>query len=510
MPGATLAMHKIKELVRLKFHAQLSHAQIAAALGISKGVISKYLRLIGAAGLMAAEIERLSEPEIAARLRPARGAADRPSVFVQPDYAGLHTDMKRKGMTLLLGWQEYVAAHAGARTYRYTQFVDRYHQFAKSLKRSMRQVHRAGEKCFIDYAGPTVGYGDGQRAQIFVAVLGASSYTFACATARQTLADWVAGLVRAFEFFGGVTELTVPDNARALIADPDRYEPQASRTLLDVAAHYDTAILPARPYKPQDKAKVEVGVQVVERWILARLRHRQFATLAEVDAAITELLPDLNARSFKKLPGSRLSLYESLDRPALKALPVSRYELAVYRRAIVNIDYHIVFEGHYYSVPQALVRAQVEIRVSAGGVEVLHRGARVAAHRRSYKRGGYTTVAEHLPAAHRAHLEWSPGRLIRWGQTIGPACAALIERLLESRKHPEQGYRACLGILRLARVHGAARLQAACTRALALGNPSYACVASILKNKLESQPITAESEWSAPTHDNVRGSGYYH
>jgi transposase len=316
--------------------------------------------------------------------------------------------------------------------------------------------------------------------------------------------------VRAFEFFGGATELTVPDNARALISDPDRYEPQASRTLLDLAAHYDTAILPARPYKPQDKAKVEVAVQVVERWILARLRHRRFATLAEVDQAIAELLSDLNSRAFKNLPGSRLSTYEVLDRPALKPLPMSRYELAVYRKAIVNIDYHIVFEGHYYSVPQALVRSAVEIRATAHAIEILHRGARVAAHGRAYKRGGYTTLAEHLPAAHRAHLEWSPGRLIRWGHTIGTACAGLIERILESRKHPEQGYRACLGILRLARSHGAERLEAACTRALALGNPSYACVASILKNKLESQPLKPESEWSAPTHDNVRGSKYYH
>jgi len=327
---------------------------------------------------------------------------------------------------------------------------------------------------------------------------------------RQTLSDWVEGLVRAFEFFGGVTELIVPDNARALICDRDRYEPQASRTLLDLAAHYDTAILPARPYKPQDKAKVEVAVQVVERWILARLRHRSFATLTEVDESIAELLSDLNARAFKKLPGSRLSTYEALDRPALKPLPVSRYEFAVYRKATVNIDYHIVFDGHYYSVPQALVRSEVEIRATARSIEVLHRGVRVTAHARAYKRGGYTTVAEHLPAAHRAHREWSPGRLIGWGKTIGAACAMLIQRILESRKHPEQGYRACLGILRLARAHGAARLEAACTRALALGNPSYACVASILKNKLESQPLKPEPEWSAPTHDNVRGSKYYH
>jgi transposase len=371
-------------------------------------------------------------------------------------------------------------------------------------------VHRAGEKLFVDYAGQTVPYGDaGERAQIFVATLGASSYTFACATHRQTLADWVGALVRAFEYVAGVTELVVPDNARALIADPDRYEPQASATLLDFAAHYGTAILPARPYRPRDKAKVEQGVLVVERWILARLRHRRFASLGEVDHAVGALLGDLNTRLFKRLPGSRHSAYEALDRPALRPLPATRYELARYWPAKVNIDYHVVYEQHYYSVPHPLVHAQVELRVTTHHVEVLHRSKRVAAHLRSTKRGGYTTLAEHLPAAHRAHLEWSPRRLIRWGETIGPACAAIVSRILESRPHPEQGYRACLGLLRLAEQHGAGRLEAASIRALALGAPSYRSVKAILTNRLEHAPLSAQSDWAAPEHDHLRGPRYY-
>ena len=374
----------------------------------------------------------------------------------------------------------------------------------------MRQVHRAGEKLFVDYAGQTVPYGDiGERAQIFVATLGASSFTYACATPRQTLADWVEGLVRAFEYIEGVPELVIPDNARALIADPDRYEPQASATLLDLAAYYGTAILPARPYKPKDKSKVEQGVLVVERWILARLRHRRFTTVTEVDLAVSELLGQLNTRPFKRLPGSRRSAYEALDRPAMRPLPANRYELARYRPAKVNIDYHVVYEGHYYSVPHELVHAAVELRVTTHAVEVLHRGKRVAGHLRCAKRGGYSTVPEHLPAAHRAHLEWSPGRLVRWGETIGPSCAAVVVRILETRPHPEQGYRACLGLLRLAKQHGPDRLEAACSRAIALGAPSYRSVKAILKNKLEAAPLTATTDWMAPDHDHVRGPRYY-
>jgi transposase len=508
MPTRALQMRKIRELIRLKYQARLSHEQIARALCVSKGVIAKYVARIEGGGFAPEALLELGESELRARLMPA----SRPHYGgrVNPDYVQVHAELKRPGVTLLLLWQEYVAQHAGATTYRYSQFAERYRLYVASLRRSMRQIHRAGEKLFVDYAGQTVPYGcEGDRAQIFVAVLGASNYTFACATAHQRLEDWTGALVRALEYIEGVPALIVPDNARALIADPDRYEPRASATLADLAAHYGTAVLPARPYRPRDKAKVEVAVQIVERWILARLRHRTFATLEEVDAAIGELLDDLNTRPFKRLPGSRRSAHESLDRPALKPLPVSRYEFARYLEVRVNIDYHVALEAHFYSVPHALVHQKLEARLTARTVEILHRGRRVAAHGRSFTRFAHTTLAEHLPAAHRAHLEWSPGRLVRWGEKHGVACAEVIRRILAARPHPEQGYRACLGLLRLEKQHGAVRLEAACARALALGSASYQTVASILKRHQENLPLPGETSWSAPEHAHLRGPKYY-
>jgi transposase len=502
-------MRKIRDLIRLKFITRLSHEQIARALSISKGVVAKYAARIQRCGIEPRELLELSDAQVLERVqpRPKREAyGDRAPV----DCAQVHTELKRPGLTLTLLWQEYVAANAGRATYRYSQFALRYHTYVASLRRSMRQVHRAGEKLFVDYAGQTLPYGsEGQRAQIFVAVLGASNYTFACATAHQRLEDWIGALVRALAFIGGVPQLIVPDNARALIADPDRYEPRASLTVQDLAHHYDTAVLPARPYRPQDKAKVEVAVQVVERWILARLRDQRFQRLEDVDGAIGDLLDPLNTRAFRRLPGSRQSAYDSLDRPALKPLPASPYEFARYFKARVNIDYHVAIDEHFYSVPHALVQQELEARVTTTSVEIFHRGQRVAAHRRSFERFAHTTVPEHMPAAHRAHLEWSPARLIRWGAQHGPACAQVIERILNTRKHPEQGYRACLGLLKLEKQHGAQRLEAACVRALALGSPAYQTVASILKRRVENLPLAEDHSWSAPEHAHLRGPKYY-
>jgi transposase len=493
----------------LKYEAGLSHEKIARALALSKGVIAKYVERLERTGLAREQLLTLSEPELLERLRPKPHV--RTLQRVLPDYAHVHAELRRKGVTLALLWQEYVAAHPGEQTYAYTAFTEHYREYVAKLRCSMRQVHRAGEKLFIDYAGMTVPYGDeGDRAQVFVAVLGASNYTFSCATTRQTLEDWAASLVRAFEYIEGTPALVVPDNARALIADPDRYEPQASATVLELSAYYNTTVLPARPAHPKDKSKVEVGVQVVERWILARLRNQRFATVADVDAAITDLLEDINTRPFKKLPGNRRSLYQSLDRPALKALPATRYEFARYRTAKVNIDYHVELDEHYYSVPYALVRQSVDIRATARTVEILHAGKRVAGHVRSYQRGKHTTLPEHMPAAHRAHMEWSPGRLVSWGLRVGPACAALIGRILESRPHPEQGYRTCLGLLRLEKQYGTVSLEAACVRALALGNPRYRAVQAILENGQHKLAVQDEPNWSAPDHGNVRGPGYYH
>lgn len=506
-------MRKIRDVLRYRHSTDLSLEAIARALNVSKGVVAKYLKLAAEAGLSWPLPAELDDGALERRLY--RQPAARASVFVEPDHATIHQELKKKGVTLTLLWEEYSQA-VGDAAYQYTAFCTRYRAWAGKLKRSMRQVHRAGEKLFADYAGPTVPIVDAESgeirtASIFVAVLGASSYTFACATPGQTQADWLDGLARALRFIGGVSELIIPDNPKALVTVANPYEPELNRATTEFANHYDTVILPARPRKPQDKAKVEAGVQVVERWILARLRHRRFFAIAELDAAVAELLPVLNNRPFKKLPGCRREAFETLDAPYLKPLPATRFELAEWKRARVNIDYHIEFEGHYYSVPHALVRHEVELRATRRTIEILARGRRVASHPRSPRKGGYSTVADHMPAAHRAHAEWTPGKLIAWAVSVGPATGELVKRLLNDKPHPEQGYRACLGLMRLTRNVGRSRMEAACTRALAIGAHRYRSVASILEKGLDRQPVSpGPTESALPTHANVRGPDYYH
>jgi len=499
-------MRKIKDVLRLKLDAKLSHEQIAASLKISKGVVAKYVGLAAAAGLDWPEIQACDETTLEQRLLVA---PERPRAHVLPDYGRIHQELRRKGVTLMLLWEEYQIDYADRQTYRYSQFCDNYRRFTKQLKRSMRQVHRAGEKLFIDFAGPTIALTNGSRAHIFVAAMGASSYTFACATPRETMVDWIESTVKALSFYGGVPQLIVPDNPRAMITDPDRYEPRSNDTVLDFARHYGTSVLPARPYSPQDKAKVESAVQVVERWILARLRHQAFASVGEVNQAIRPLLEQLNQRPFQKLPGSRASTFATLDAPALLPLPVQRYEIAHFKTVRVHIDYHIEVDAHRYSVPHALVGQTLEARITATTVELLYRAQRVASHVRSNRRGSFTTVAEHMPAAHRAHMEWTPQRLIHWGRDIGPATAVVVTRLLEERKHPEHGYRACLGLLSLVKRYGKPRLEAACVLALQIGACQYRHVRDILTNNRDKTSQTGSGDWVSPDHAHVRGPSYY-
>lgn len=506
MPKQQLSLRMIKDLLRLKWHGKLSHEQIAAALKISKGAVSKYVSLAAAAGLDWDTVQDWSEQKLATALQPR--SANTPPVVV-PDWGCIHRELDRKGVTLMLLWQEYVAANAQGRTWRYTQFCEHYKAFAATLKRSMRQHRRAGEKMFVDYAGSTVPLSDGARAQVFVSALAASSYVFACATPAQRLEDWIAGLVRALHFYGGVPQLVVPDDATAVIASADRYEPRANDTVQDFARYYGTSVLPARPRSPKDKATAESSVQVIGRWVLARLRHHRFDTVAQVDAAIAALLPSVNDRPFQKLPGSRASVFAELDAPALMPLPPQPYELARFKTVKVHIDYHIEVDGHRYSVPHALVGQTLEARLTQNGVELLLRGQRVAAHARSVRRGGFTTVDTHMPAAHRAHLEWTPARLIEWGQQIGVACGELVTRLLQTYKHPEHGYRSCLGLLSLSRSYGKERLEAACERALALGTVRYRHVRDLLANNRDLAPQDTTAEWTSPAHANVRGPDYY-
>lgn len=499
-------MRKIKDVLRLKLEAKLSHEQIAASLGLSKGVVTKYVGLAAAAGLDWSQAQACDDITLERRLLVS---PQRPREHVQPDYPRVHHELRRKGMTLMLLWEEYRAEYADRQTYAYSQYCDNYRRFAKTLKRSMRQVHRAGEKLFIDFAGPTIGLRDGGRAHIFVAAMGASSYTFACATPRETMVDWIESTVKALRFYEGVPQLIVPDNPRAMIADPSRYEPRANDTVQDFARHYGTSVLPARPYSPQDKAKVESAVQIVERWILARLRHQQFASVHEVNSAILPLLQRLNERPFQKLPGSRASVFLAVDAPALMSLPAQRYEIATFKTVKVHIDYHVEVDKHRYSVPHALVGQEMEARITSCAIEILHRGQRVASHARASRAGGFTTVTEHMPAAHRAHMEWSPQRLIHWGQDIGVATAVVVTRLLERHKHPEHGYRACLGLLSLAKRYGKARLEAACALALQIGACQYRHVRDILANNRDQSPPGAAGEWVSPDHAHVRGPNYY-
>lgn len=505
-------MRKIQEVLRLHFECGRSAREIARSLGVGRSTVGEYLWRATEAGLGWPLPAGLGEVELERRLFPPPPAAG--TARPEPNWPEVHRELRRKGVTLALLWEEYQAACPEG--YRYSWFCEAYREWAGRLDLVMRQTHRAGEKLFVDYAGPTVAIidrktGEVREAQIFVAALGASSYTYAEATWTQQTEDWIGSHVRAFAYFGGVPEIVVPDNLSSGVRRAHRYEALPNRTYRDMASHYGTAIIPARVRRPRDKAKVEAAVQLVERWILARLRHRKFFSLVELNAAIADERDRLNARPFKKLPGSRRSLFEELDRPALQPLPAAPYEYADWKLVRVHIDYHVEVDGHYYSVPYQLVKQQLDARCTARTVEIFHKGARVASHVRSFLKGRYTTLKEHMPTAHREYAEWTPERLVRWAEKTGEATSGVAAVILASRVHPQQGFRSCLGLMRLAKAHGDERLEAACRRALDIGAASYRSVESILKNGLDREGLAPPGA-PLPTvsHPNVRGSSFFH
>jgi transposase len=514
-------MRCVREILRLKAEG-LSDRAIARSVRLARSTVSDYAGRAAAAGLQWPLPDELTDTALEALLfvrgGPAAGTRRKP----EPDWASLHRELRRPGVTLMLLWQEY---RAGApEGYGYSRFCELYDEWEGRLSPTMRQVHPAGERLFVDYAGQTVELIDGRTgevrtAQVFVAVLGASSYTYAEATLTQTLPDWIGAHARALAFFGGVPRQIVPDNLKAGVLRANWHEPGLNPTYQDFATHYGTAILPARPRRPRDKAKVEVGVQVVERWILARLRNQRFFSLIELNSAIRALLDELNRRPMRHLGVSRRQLFEELDRPALAALPVEAYVYAEWRQRRVALDYHVDIDGHYYSVPHRLLRQQVEARITDRTVELFHKGQRVACHMRGGARGRHTTLTEHMPSSHRRHAGWTHERILHEAARIGRDTATLVEVILRSRPHPEQGFRACLGILRLARQYGTQRLDAACRRGLEIGARSYGSINSILDKGLDRQPLprTAQAPESAPSaaplpldHPNIRGSRYYH
>jgi len=432
--------------------------------------------------------------------------------YPQPDWDYIHRELKKRSVTLQLLWQEYKSIHSDG--YQSTQFCERYRKWKRRLHPSLYCVHKAGEKMFVDYAGHTIPImnrhtGTTTDAEIFVAVLGASNYTYAEATEDQSMPSWIGSHTRSYAYFKGVPQVTVPDNLKAGVSKACKYEPDINPTYHDMAVHYGTVIVPARVAKPRDKAKVETGVQVVERWILARLRNRTFFSLSELNAAIHELLEELNQRPFKKLPGSRASWFESIERSALLPLPAVPYVYAEWKKAKANIDYHIDVKGHYYSVPYTLRDEKFDVRYTSTTVEIFCRGERIACHRRDDTKGRHTTIKEHMPKSHQEYLAWNPSRIITWAQTIGTSTAALVEMILTVRKHPEQGYRSCLGILRLSKRYTSERLEAACARALAIRGYSYKSVESILKHGLDRAHAPVSEKPVTRSHENIRGGAYF-
>lgn len=507
-------MRKLKEVLRLRFELKLGYQQIGRSCSLAVSSVHKYLKRAEAAGVSWPLPAGWDDARLETELFPPTQAAEEPeSGRTQPDFAAIHEQLRQhRHLTLQLLWEEYRQVNADG--YRYSRFCELYQRWRERLDVVLRQDHKAGEKVFIDWAGATIPVYDRETgkawaASLFVATLGASSYTFATATRNQQMESWLAGHVQAFDYFGGVPALAVPDNTKTGVTKAHRYDPDLNPTYYGFAQHYGFGIVPARPYQPRDKAKVESAVQIAQRWIVAALRHHKFFSLEQLNAAIRELLDKLNHRPFRKREGSRATLFAELDRAALQPLPSSPFELSEWSRARVNIDYHIAFDGNLYSVPYSLVHQLVEVRATSAIVEILHRGTRIASHQRDQRRGQTITNEEHRPKSHRAHLQWTPSRMVQWAETIGPHTARLFARIMSDKPHPEMGYRGCLGIIRLAERYSAPRVEAAAERALLTGACRYKSVESILKNSLDQVPLPATPPQSTPPHDNLRGAEYF-
>ena len=506
-----LPMRKIREALRLRADG-FSGRQVAQSLSVSRATISEYFRRADLECLSWPLPADLSDADLENRLFPVCSGDVRRAV-PQPDWAYVHAELRRKGVTLSLLWEEYRGVHPDG--YGYSRYCELYTRWEGKLSPVMRQRHPAGERLFVDYAGHTIDVinprtGEVRTAQVFVAVLGASNYTFVEATWTQSLPDWIASHVRALDFFGGVPAQIVSDNLKAGVTKACFYDPVINRTYADMAAHYDTAVVPARPYKPKDKAKAEGGVLLADRWILARLRNRQFFSLAELNAAIRPLLVQLNDKVSRHLGASRRQLFEQLDNPALKPLPVAPYVYAEWKKCRAGLDYHVAIDKHYYSVPYQLLKKELWARITDRTIEVFHIGQRIASHVRTSSNGKHSTLRDHMPAHHQFRDDWTPQRISARAARVGPNVAIFVEVVMRDRKHPEQGYRTCLGVIRLADKFGSDRLDAACSRALEINARSYSSLQSILKNGLESRPHTRATDEPAITHPNIRGADYFH
>lgn len=504
-------MHKAREILRLILEAQLKDREIAQSCNVSHMTVNNYRTAISDQGLSYLQLSHMNDTEIERILKCQKGRKKQIS-RPQPDFKVIHIELQKKGVTLQLLWEEYREVYPDG--YGRSQFCDVYKTWKQTLDLSMRQSHKAGEKLFVDYSGQTVSVtdpktGEMKQAQIFVAVLGASNYTYAEASWSQKLPDFITSHVNAFQFFGGVPELVIPDNLKSAVSKPCRYDPEINRSYHEMAVHYNTVIFPARARKPKDKAKVEVGVQIVQRWILATLRNRAFFSLEELNGEISFLLEKLNQRPFKKLKGTRKQLFETMESPHLKPLPLFPYSYADWSKTRVTDDYHIELNYHHYSVPFSVAREVVDIRSTPRTVEVFYRNKRIASHKRDDTPGGKSTVIQHMPKSHQKHLETSPSDILTWARRMGDATHTVIKRIITQRRNEDSAYRSCLGVMRLNRTYPDHRIESACQRALLINGCSYPSIKSILEKGLDQEFSEPVQEEPPIIHQNIRGKDYF-
>lgn len=502
-------MRKIKEIVRLRIELGRTLDEVAKACGVGRTSVSECLLRVKAAGLSWPLPEDLDDQQLEVLLYPNKGYKTKTATL--PEWQYIFTELKKKGVTRQLLWKEYLEQNPYGIAY--SQFCDKYKEWLSKSKISMKQHHTAGEKLFVDFAGTKMPIldpktGEKKWAEIFVATWGASNYTFARAVWSQDLSSWTESHVKAFEYFGCVPEIIVPDNLKSGVNSPCRYDPEINETYVELAKHYGCAVIPAHVRKPKHKSKVEFGVLLVTRWILARLRKRRFFSIEELNEAILESLEDLNRKPFQKMPGSRKSAFISLDKPAAKPLPIRPYIYSEVKKAKVNIDYHVVIDDHFYSVPYQLRGKTIRVRITATTIEILHHDRRVCTHSRSFNKWQYTTLKDHMPRAHRDYAEWTPQRIIEWAQETGPNVGIIVTKMIAERDHPQQGFRASLGVIRLAKIYGVERLEKACIRALHYGAHRFRYIKTILEQGLDHQE-PAEIFKEPITHENIRGGEYY-
>lgn len=504
-----LTMRQIRQMLRLARDG-VSAREIGRTLGVARSTIQDNLKRAATAGLAWPVAGDLTDAVLEQRLFAHAGVKSGFRRRVEPDWACLACELKRPGVNLMVLWEEYRDVHPEG--YGYSRFCDLYREFERRLSPTMRQDHPAGDKVFVDYSGKKLSIVDRttgvvRDAEIFVAVLGASNYTYAEATWTQTLADWIEAHVRMFRFLGGVPRLVVPDNLKSGVQKASFYDPEINRSYGMMAAHYGVGILPARPRKPRDKAKVEAGVRFAQSYILGRLRRQTFFSLAEANAAIAGMVERINAHIMRRLGVSRRHLFETVERPVLVLLPDADYQFAEWRLARVSLDYHVEFDGFFYSVPHGLIREQVDIRATTRTIELFHRGQRIAAHQRRHGGRRHGTDPDHMPSAHRRYAEWTPERFRRWGASIGPNTEGLVIVILANRPHPEQGFRTCLGILRLFKDIAPERAEIVAARAVAIGALTYKSISAIIANRTDRKTPTDDV---VIDHPNLRGPGYFH